>query len=193
MLTSFNIKVWALVLSLLCIAAPSWRWATRQTTLILLSELAVYAYRDVWPLATYTKEPMDTADGRALWFKIGALFLTAVVVPVCIPSVYRPVDPKVYCPRLLEVECISLELIQHPAEQPNPEQTASVLSFNTYSYLSQTITRANKLDHLTPDDMPPIADYDRAENLTKASLYVRDIFCLGVYHSFEHPAGSRSS
>ncbi|RXW21499.1 hypothetical protein EST38_g4368 [Candolleomyces aberdarensis] len=149
-------NAWALVLSFLSISTPGWHWTSRHSTLILFSELAVYAYRDVWPLATFRNEPLDMAEGWVLWAKIGALFLTALVVPVCIPSAYRPVDPK------------------HPAKQPHPEQTASVLSFNTYSYLSPTITIANKLPHLTPDDMPPIADYDRAEHLAKASLSAVD-------------------
>ncbi|RXW20112.1 hypothetical protein EST38_g5743 [Candolleomyces aberdarensis] len=149
-------NTWALVLSILSISTPGWRWTSRHSTLILFSELAVYAYRDVWPLATFGNGPLDTAEGWVLWAKIGALFMTALVIPVCIPSAYRPVDPK------------------HPAKQPHPEQTASVLSFATYSYLSPTINIANKLPHLTPDEMPPIADYDRAENLAKASLSTLD-------------------
>ncbi|KAJ2923003.1 hypothetical protein H1R20_g14092, partial [Candolleomyces eurysporus] len=145
-------NAWAFVLSLLSISTPSWRWTSRHSTLILFSELAVYAYRDVWPLATFLNEPLDGAEGWLLWAKIGALFLTALVVPVCIPSIYRPVDPK------------------HPAEQPYPEQTASVLSCGIYSYLSPTISIANKLPHLTPAEMPPIADYNQAENIAKYSL-----------------------
>ena len=68
----------------------------------MFSELAVYAYRDVWPLATFTNGPLDAAEGWVLWAKISALFLTVLVVPVCIPSVYRPVDPKVLCNRPFE-------------------------------------------------------------------------------------------
>jgi hypothetical protein len=60
----------------------------------LASELAVYVYRDLWPLATYTQNPMDADEGWIIWAKIGILAFTVVVVPACIPTLYFPVDPK---------------------------------------------------------------------------------------------------
>ncbi|RXW15225.1 hypothetical protein EST38_g10628 [Candolleomyces aberdarensis] len=67
--------------------------------------------------AAFTNKPLDGAEGWVLGVKIGALFLTALVVPKCIPSAHRPADPK----------------------QPHPEQTASVLAFNIVHYFAGAI------------------------------------------------------
>lgn len=74
------------------------RWgavANKHLVTLLLFTFAVFAYRDVWPLATYTHVPMDLSEGALLWVKLGVLTLSAIVVPLCIPRVYVPVDPKV--------------------------------------------------------------------------------------------------
>ena len=55
----------------------------------------VFVYRDVWPLATYTQEPEDAAEGWLIWTHIGLLTLSAILVPGFSPRQYRPVDPEV--------------------------------------------------------------------------------------------------
>ena len=67
----------------------------RHNVAVLLSELAVYAYRNLWPLATYTKHPLDRDEGWLIWAKIGTLILTAILIPAFIPGVYTPIDPQV--------------------------------------------------------------------------------------------------
>ncbi|KAJ3519263.1 hypothetical protein NMY22_g13286 [Coprinellus aureogranulatus] len=144
------VNVYALFLSSVAIIFQSWRKSlVRHNIAILFSELAVYAYRNLWPLATYTKQPADLAEGWLLWAKLGALAFTAILVPVFIPSVYTPIDPK------------------RPEKTPHPEQTASLISFNTYSYLTPTIDAAQKVAHLPASELPPLADYDRAQDLMK--------------------------
>lgn len=69
--------------------------STRYNILLLLITFATYAYRDLWPLATYTQQPKDIHEGWLLWIKIATLFATAVVIPLFIPRRYIPVDPKV--------------------------------------------------------------------------------------------------
>lgn len=80
------------------VAFVSKRWsalATRFNIVVLLATLLLYLYRDVWPLATYAKQPADIKEGSILFVKIGVLFAIAVVVPLFIPRRYVPVDPKV--------------------------------------------------------------------------------------------------
>ena len=63
--------------------------------MVLLSTLAVYFYRDVFPLATYTDSPLDLAEGQILWVKIITLTLTGAVAPLLFPHQYIPIDLKV--------------------------------------------------------------------------------------------------
>ena len=52
-------------------------------------------YRDIWPLATFSREPKDLQEGYILWIKFSTITLTAVIIPLFIPRRYVPVDPKV--------------------------------------------------------------------------------------------------
>lgn len=71
------------------------RTAARHLCLVLLVVFSVFAYRDVWPLLTYTLRPVDGAEGWLIWTKIGFLTYAAVVVPLLIPREYIPFDPSV--------------------------------------------------------------------------------------------------
>ena len=68
---------------------------TRHNNFVLFIALAVYVYRDIWPLATYTENPVDGSEGALLWTKLIVLFITAVIIPLVVPRQYVPVDPKV--------------------------------------------------------------------------------------------------
>lgn len=70
-------------------------FATRYNILLLLAIFSTYAYRDVWPLATYYSRPADITEGGVLWLKIGLMFFTAILIPLFIPRRYIPVDAKV--------------------------------------------------------------------------------------------------
>ncbi len=67
----------------------------RHTSIVLLTTWAVYAYRDIWPLATYDSGPADIAEGRILWFKITALTLAGLVIPLSSPRRHTPVGKTV--------------------------------------------------------------------------------------------------
>lgn len=56
---------------------------------------SVYAYRDLWPLGTYTLRPLDETEGWLIWTKIGLLTFSAMLVPLLVPRQYIPVDPEV--------------------------------------------------------------------------------------------------
>lgn len=69
---------------------------------------AVYAYRDLWPLATCYLAPAD--EGNALlWTKFALLTVAAVVVPLTLPRKYVPCNPQVRL--LLPVESLPSVLI----------------------------------------------------------------------------------
>lgn len=74
------------------------RWSrvvTRHLNTVLLAAFFVYAYRDLFPLATYTQRPADRSEGWILWAKIAALTFTAVYLPLTIPRQYTPFDAEV--------------------------------------------------------------------------------------------------
>jgi len=91
----FN-QLYTTILSIYSLLAKSWSSAaTRSNIVILLTDFAIYLYRDVWPLATYSQTPKDVAEGWRLWVKIGVLGVTAVLLPLFSPRKYVPADPEV--------------------------------------------------------------------------------------------------
>jgi len=81
---------------MIALISPHWRAAaTRNGTIVLISSFGVYAYRDLWPLATYTQNPEDLSEGSIIWVKIFILFLTSIIIPLLVPRQYVPVDPEV--------------------------------------------------------------------------------------------------
>ncbi|KAJ6508901.1 multidrug resistance-associated ABC transporter [Mycena sanguinolenta] len=123
---------------------------------VLLVSLGSYAYRDLLPLATFTLVPKDLAQGWLLWAKILVLIMAGIVIPLSTPRSYTPVD------------------LENPMAVPNAEQTCSLFSSLTYSYLDALIFLAYKQRSLSPDDLPVLADYDTAEYLTRKSFPVLD-------------------
>lgn len=69
--------------------------AIRHLCFVLLAAWLVFAYRDLYPLATYDHSPIDSDGGVALWVYIGILSVAAILIPLCIPRAYVPLDPKV--------------------------------------------------------------------------------------------------
>ncbi|CAE6444373.1 unnamed protein product, partial [Rhizoctonia solani] len=119
---------------------------------LLLIAFAVYAWRDLMPLATYDLRPADSAGGWLTWSRIGVLTFASVVIPLCIPRVYVPIDPK------------------NPSETPNPEQTASLISFMLYNFLDSLVWTAYRAPKLEYEQLPPLADYDRSSYLKQRSF-----------------------
>ncbi|KAM5539773.1 hypothetical protein V8D89_006586, partial [Ganoderma adspersum] len=139
-----RISIFVLVLALTCL--PS-RWRNQFKVfrnIILLATWAVYAYRDIWPLATYDLTPIDKAEGNVLWAKIGLLTLAAIVLPLISPR--RTDDPDA-----------------------RPEQRASIFSLITYGWLDSLIWRAQHLRHLPLEELPPLAEYNSVHKLVEDS------------------------
>ncbi|KAH9840299.1 uncharacterized protein C8Q71DRAFT_703286 [Rhodofomes roseus] len=123
----------------------------RHLNCILFTAWSAYAYRDLWPLATFTLVPMDLEEGALLWAKLSLLTVSGIFVPILIPRWYIPFDPE------------------NPWPVPSPEQTSSIMSFLLYTWLEPTVRLGSRVKHLTIDMLPPLADYDEAQNLMKRS------------------------
>ncbi|KAH9166017.1 hypothetical protein EDB89DRAFT_2076263 [Lactarius sanguifluus] len=116
---------------------------------LLLGTFSVYAYRNIWPLLTFTLSPVDTREGPLLWVGIDLLAFAAIVIPLLVPYQYIPIDPKAII---------------------NPEQTASLLSTMLYTFLDPIVFLAYRVPHLSHDMLPPLSDYDYTRNLVKRSF-----------------------
>ena len=58
-------------------------------------------------------------------------------------------------------------------KEPNPEQTASILSLIVYSFLDPLVFEAYRVPHLSHERLPAIADYDHTEYLREKTFPVR--------------------
>ncbi|KAJ7495858.1 hypothetical protein B0H11DRAFT_2000914 [Mycena galericulata] len=158
---------YASILAILSIAGST-RWsrvAVVHLNSVLLSAFGVYLYRDIYPLATFAVVPMDLSEGPLLWAKVIILFVVAGVIPLAIPRQYIPVDPK------------------NPKET-NPEQTAPIFSMLLYVFLDPIIFLAYRIPHLKFDQLPPLSDFDWAENLKARAFPYLDTFSGKKRHVF---------
>ncbi|KAF7969448.1 hypothetical protein HWV62_27283, partial [Athelia sp. TMB] len=121
-------------------------------TILLLVIMVVYAYRDLYPLAFYGKQPMDVSAGRFLWPTVSILAFTSIGTLLLTPREHVSVDPK------------------HPTPSSSPEQTASPLSFALWSFLDPLIIMASRVAHLGYDQFPPLLDVDAAKTLVAKSF-----------------------
>ncbi|KAJ7642249.1 multidrug resistance-associated ABC transporter [Roridomyces roridus] len=159
--TSLLTFIYASILSGLALAFASWARAfTIHLNIILGIQTAVYFYRDIYPLTTFTKHPVDN-EGALLWVKIALLFTAGILVPLMEPQPYIPVDPSNPMP-------------------PNEEQTASILSLYVFSFLDGLIysayAKSKRKEEFAYEDLPPLADYSHAEYLKKRSFHNVDEF-----------------
>ena len=58
-------------------------------------------------------------------------------------------------------------------KEPNPEQTASILSLILYTFLDSLVFEAYRVPHLSHERLPAIADYDRTDYLREKAFRVR--------------------
>ncbi|KAI0741256.1 P-loop containing nucleoside triphosphate hydrolase protein [Daedaleopsis nitida] len=135
-------------------------WAYLHMTWTLVSTWGVYLYRDVWPLATFHLTPVDEDEGSLLWVKLGLLTIAGVFIPLFVPRKYTPVNSK-------------------DTLEPHPEQTASILSYITYTSVSPMVWLAYRVPQLPFDQFPPLPDYDHLRNMTQRSFAYLDPLVSG--------------
>jgi hypothetical protein len=63
--------------------------------MLLLVIFAVYSYRDIWPLMTFTLSPLDSAGGWLTWSRVILVSFLTVFLPLITPREYIPLDPQV--------------------------------------------------------------------------------------------------
>lgn len=91
-----HVQLYALSLSAALLVAPTaGTHVVRHFNCIMFTTWLVYVYRDLWPLATFTLNPLDRAEGTVLWVKIALLTINGVLAPLLIPRPYVPFDSKV--------------------------------------------------------------------------------------------------
>ncbi|KAJ3727277.1 P-loop containing nucleoside triphosphate hydrolase protein [Lentinula guzmanii] len=153
--------MYSTILSMILVVINSTRWRvilTRHLNVVLLVIWIMYGYRDLFPLATLTKAPLDLCKGWALWSEIVILSVVAILVPVLTPQEYIPVDFK------------------HPMPKPNPEQTASIFSLGMFFFLDPVVFEAYGVSHLPYERLPPLADVDSIKNIKTAQFRHVDPF-----------------
>ncbi|EKM56946.1 uncharacterized protein PHACADRAFT_172648 [Phanerochaete carnosa HHB-10118-sp] len=144
------------VLNTLCNTRQSLKYSLH-LSLVTSTFLMVYAYRDIWPLMTFTLQPKDRDEGSLLWAKVALATLVGAVEPILEPY-----------------PCVSYHSTQ--PREPGPEQTASLFSYLTFIWLEPTIWRAYRASHLPADELPPLNDYDKTKNLIKRAYPILDPF-----------------
>lgn len=103
-----------------------------------------------------TKSSFDTFAGL-FTVKTVLLYLVSILLPLVTPRIHIPIDPV------------------NP-DPPSPEQTASLLSFLTYTFVERLVWLAYRTPKLQYSTLPPLADYDRAEYLRSWTLYILSPF-----------------
>ncbi|KAL9711361.1 hypothetical protein Ac2012v2_005906 [Leucoagaricus gongylophorus] len=150
---------YASVVAFASVLGDKWRILfSRHCSVLLFSAFAVDVYRNIWPLAKYAEDPADTREGPLLWVRLGLLMITAMIIPLFSPRKYVPVNHE------------------EPAEEVNPEQTASLFSLMVYTFLDPLLFLAARLPHLGHDQLFPLADYDHSRNTTKRAFPHLDVF-----------------
>ncbi|KAG9126894.1 hypothetical protein FRC07_001505 [Ceratobasidium sp. 392] len=122
---------------------------------LLLIAFVVFAWRNIAPLTIFPLRPVDDGGGWLDWTQFGLLAFAAVVVPLCIPRAYIPLDPT-------------------SPETPNPEQTTPLISLVTFTFLDSVVWNAYRSGQFVYDQLPPLADYDHATYLKQRSFKFLD-------------------
>nr|GAT52228.1 ATP-binding cassette transporter [Mycena chlorophos] len=149
--------VYATLLALPTLSSKHYRQnLVRHINTVLFTAFAVYVYRDVVPLATFTLKPLD--HGPKIAVKVALLAFTAVVIPLLTPRQYIPVDP------------------QNPQKEINPEQTASIGAFALYFFLDKIIWSAYRQSRLDEDELYALCDTDTASFLQQRSFKHLDVY-----------------
>ncbi|KAF7320184.1 ATP-binding cassette transporter [Mycena kentingensis (nom. inval.)] len=113
---------------------------TPHICIVLLAPLVTYAYRDLWPLASFHGLALDASEGPILWMKIVFLIVGAVIVPLFSSREYVPVDPEA-------------------------KQTSSIFSLLFAITMDPLISLAYRCGRLPFEQLPPLADTDQTANV----------------------------
>ncbi|KAK0487292.1 P-loop containing nucleoside triphosphate hydrolase protein [Armillaria novae-zelandiae] len=144
------------------------RIATWHLNTVLLVSLLTCSYRDVYPLATFTRTPQDLHEGWILWAKIALLIIVGLVVPLLTPPEYIPVDDD------------------DPALDLNPEQEVPLLSRLLFAYLDPLVYLAYRDPESVPEILPPLAYALSSKVQVKDAIPFLDPFSGDRVHNLFH-------
>ncbi|KAI5122640.1 hypothetical protein M0805_008724 [Coniferiporia weirii] len=141
------------------IAPPRWRdVASRQLAFLLFADFVVYFILDAWPYATMTPTPFDPASDPITWARLALLTFGGLVVPLIMPRPFRA---------------------STPGAQPSLEDTASLMSRYTYSFLDSIVFHAFRVPDITVADMPHIPEREKIDMLNQRALAALDPVRVG--------------
>ncbi|KAJ6500769.1 P-loop containing nucleoside triphosphate hydrolase protein [Mycena sanguinolenta] len=144
------VYIYASVLAFISISLPRWtKTVSRHLDTLFCITFLTYVYRDLFPLATFTQPPRDINEGWLLWAKFSIITSIGVVLPLSVPR-HASLD--------------------NSKALTSPEETASLISLVTYTFLDPLILLASRLPHLPYNKLPPLAYYNDAKNLRSASF-----------------------
>ncbi|TDL20550.1 P-loop containing nucleoside triphosphate hydrolase protein [Rickenella mellea] len=129
---------------------PEWRDKSNlHVSWLLLSALFVYLYLDVWPLAALNNPDSDITRGSVIWTRIGLLTLAGFIIPAISPRPFRP---------------------KQSDDVPSPEDTCSILSRVTYTYLDPVIFYAYRVPDIKLEELPPLPPDERSAVLAEKNF-----------------------
>ncbi|KAJ7288037.1 hypothetical protein C8J57DRAFT_1641031 [Mycena rebaudengoi] len=134
---------------------------------VLFAAFAVYAYRDVFPLATFTRVPEDINEGPTLWAKLSLLFVTAVVVPLFTPRQYIPVDPLV-SPYLRLGQPLTNHVESHGKAKSGADRLYILV--RVVLLLDEMIFMGYRNSELKEEELHPLCDTDASKHLKARSF-----------------------
>lgn len=134
---------------------------SRQLALLLFADIAVYFILDVWPFVTISPVPFDPSTEPATWARIAFLSLSAIIIPLVMPRPFRPLTP---------------------GAEPSVEETASLFSRYTYSYLDAIVLYAYRAPDVTVKDMPEVPARGKIGALGQRALALLDPVKTGKRH-----------
>ncbi|KAF9000095.1 P-loop containing nucleoside triphosphate hydrolase protein [Cyathus striatus] len=126
---------------------------TNHLNTILGLTFAIYIYHDLHYLGTYYESQAHTSWQTLV--RTALLSIVGGIVPLFIPGRYIPVDNK-------------------DPRPPPPDQTASIFSLFTYSFLNHIVWLGYCVPHIAFEDLPPLADYDHVKYLRKKAFRYLD-------------------
>ncbi|KAK4689027.1 hypothetical protein P7C73_g1078, partial [Tremellales sp. Uapishka_1] len=117
------------------------------STLFLLA--CFYAYRDIYPLATFSLHPIDPAYLPTViaWARGGLIIASGTILPLIQHRIYTPIDPL------------------HPSPVPHPRQSSSIISRAFFLFIDPFIIKAWRNPQISYDELPPVPDTDKASYL----------------------------
>ncbi|KAI5122638.1 hypothetical protein M0805_008723 [Coniferiporia weirii] len=146
------------------VASPRWRdVSSRQLAFLLFAEFTVYFVLDAWPYATMTPIPFDPASDPVTWTRLALLTLGGLVIPLVMPRPFRALTPDA---------------------QPCLEDTSSLLSRYTYSFLDDIVFHAFRVPDITVADMPHMPERETIGMLGQKALAAFDPVKVGKRNIF---------